>query len=115
MGEDKSPQIPPEISQAELDVLLGMTLEDKQASRPIGAKPADAPASGQDTTPPSSAINQAELDDFFGVSPDEINADESIAGTPSTHTDNQSSAKPSHDKPLSQADIDALLAAMGNN
>ena len=66
MGKDKSPQTPPEISQAELDVLLGMTLEDKQASRPIGAKPADAPTSGYDNIAPSSAINQAVLDDFLG-------------------------------------------------
>jgi hypothetical protein len=67
MGKDKSPQTPSEISQAELDVLLGMTSEVKQASRPIGAKPADAPASGQDTAPPSSGIIQAELDVFLGV------------------------------------------------
>ena len=66
MGKDKSPQTPSEISQAELDVLLGMTSEDERASQPIGAKPADAPASGYDNIAPSSAINQAELDYFLG-------------------------------------------------
>ena len=101
MGKDKSPQTPPEINQSELDVLLGMTSEDKKANRPIGAKPAEAPAIGQDTTFPSSAINQAELDALIGDSPDEKNADEPIADTSSTQTDNQSSTKPSHDKPLS--------------
>lgn len=84
MGKDKSPQTLPGINQAELDVLPGMTSEDKQANQIAGAKPAEAPAIGQDTTSPSSAINQAELDDFFGVSPDEINADEPIADTSPT-------------------------------
>jgi len=84
MGKDKSPQTLPGINQAELDVLLGMTSEDKKANQIAGAKPADAPASGQDTTYPSSAINQAELDALIGDSPDEKNADEPIADTSPT-------------------------------
>jgi hypothetical protein len=46
MGKDKSPRTPPEISQAKLDAMLGMKSEDKQASQPTGAKPAEEPASG---------------------------------------------------------------------